>query len=427
MFAAIGATLIVPNAPLDGCRAARYNENQIKEGTDRAMNNRERLMNHMLLKNARVYQNGAFAEANILCLNGTIEKIGRDIGDIPEIPIEDGTGLYAVPGFIDVHTHGAVGVDVNEGSADGLKKIAAFFASQGVTAWNASVLTDTEAQTVQAIRAVKAVMEESGYGARLLGVHLEGPFLNPDYKGAMPEWLLRKGDRALAEQYAAEAGEALRYITVAPEVEGVAELIPFLRKHATVALGHSGASYEESRAAIEAGARAITHTFNGMALFHQHRPGLMGAALETDVYCEAICDGLHLHPGTVRMLLKCKGWDRVVAITDSIMAAGLPDGQYKLGVNDVIVENGDARLAVGSSRAGSTLTMIRALRNILAFTGAPLEKALPLLTENPARLLGIDGRTGSLAPGKDADIVLLDSALRVRATYVAGQAVYLAR
>ncbi len=150
----------------------------------------------------------------------------------------------------------------------------------------------------------------------------------------------------------------------------------------------------------------------------------MGAVLESDIYCEAICDGRHLHPATVRMLLKAKGYDRVIAVTDSIMAAGLPDGDYKLGVNDIVVEDGDAKLADTGVRAGSTLTTGQALRNLVHFTGQPVERVLPLLTENPARMLGIFGRKGSLEPGKDADLVVLDKALQVKATYVGGRAVY---
>ena len=257
-----------------------------------------------------------------------------------------------------------------------------------------------------------------------MGIHLEGPFLCSAYKGAMPEHLLRKGDPALFRQYQQAAEGAVRYITVSPEVEGVVDMIREISGHTTVAIGHSGADYETSCAAIDAGAACCTHTFNAMGLFHQHRPGIMGAVLERPVCCEAICDGRHLHPGSVRMLLACKGWDKVVAVTDSIQAAGLPDGHYKLGVNDVVVEDGDAKLASNGVRAGSTLTTGQALKNLVKFTGESVEKVLPLLTANPARLIGMDHRKGSIAPGKDADLVVLDQDLNVTATYVAGVNVY---
>ena len=162
-----------------------------------------------------------------------------------------------------------------------------------------------------------------------------------------------------------------------------------------------------------------------MKLLHQHFPAIWGAVLEDDnVYCEVICDGLHLHPGTVRLILKTKGLDRVVAITDSIMAAGLPDGNYKLGVNDVVVVNGDAKLAEGGSRAGSTLTTGRALQNLLAFTGKPVEEILPLLTENPAKLIGVDNQYGFVKEGLEANFVILDETCKVAATFVKGRKVF---
>ena len=199
-------------------------------------------------------------------------------------------------------------------------------------------------------------------------------------------------------------------------------MIPALRELGiTVAIGHSGATYEQSMAAVRSGASAATHMGNAMRLLHQHEPAIFGAALESDLYCEVICDGRHLHPGTVRILLKTKGADRLVAITDSIMAAGLPDGSYHLGVNQVVVEDGDAKLASDGTRAGSTLTQDAALRNLLSFTGRPLEEILPLLTENPARLIGVFDRKGSIAEGKDADLVLLDSENRVDAVYLRGR------
>ena len=165
----------------------------------------------------------------------------------------------------------------------------------------------------------------------------------------------------------------------------------------------------------------MTHTFNAMKLLHQHFPAIMGAALESDIYCEAICDGRHLHPGTVRLLIKTKGIERVVAITDSIMASGLPDGNYKLGVNDVVVEDGDAKLADTGVRAGSTLTQNVALKNLLTFTGRPLEEILITLTENPARLLKIDDRKGFIEDGKDADLVILNEENEIVDVFVGGK------
>lgn len=377
-------------------------------------------MNDLLIQNVRIYQDGVFTPGEILCQEGKIAKIAPDI-DAPEgTPPLDGTGRRLVPGFMDIHTHGAAGVDVNAASAQELGKIGRFFASQGVTGWLASVLTDTREQTLWCIGEVKKAMEHPE-GAPLLGVHLEGPFLASAYKGAMPEELLQTGNAALLREYLGAGEGAVRYVTVSPEVPGVVEMIEEVSGEVTVAIGHSGADYEISRRAIAAGAKAATHTGNAMRLLHQHEPAIWGAVLEDDrVFCEVICDGRHLHPGTVRLILKTKGLDRVVAITDSIMAAGLPDGRYQLGVNDVTVEGGDAKITGTDIRAGSTLTMDRALRNLVKFTGEAPETVLPLLTKNPAKLLGFD-KMGEVAAGMAGDLVLLREDLTVAQTLVGGE------
>lgn len=371
--------------------------------------------------NGQVYTDRRFQDRTIRIRGGKLYLLSADEAPGPGQVIDVG-GQRVVPGFIDVHTHGAVGVDVNGAAAGDLEKIGRFFAGNGTTAWLASVLTDTEEQTRWCISQCLAHQKVHGLCAELLGVHLEGPFLAAAYKGAMPEHLLQKGSRALAAAYQELAEGAIRYITVSPEVEGVLDMIPALKQLGIVtAIGHSGATYAQAMAAIAAGAAAGTHVGNAMRLLHQHEPAIFGAVLESDVYCEVICDGLHLHPGTVRLLLKTKGADRLVAITDSIMAAGLPDGRYHLGVNQVVVENGDAKLASDGTRAGSTLTQDRALRNLLAYTGRPMEELLPILTENPARLIGVYDRKGSIADGKDADLVVLDSQIRVTDVFLRGE------
>lgn len=380
-------------------------------------------MESLVLRNALVYRGHGFVPGDVLCEDGKIAAIGTDLS-APGARELDCEGRMLAPGFIDAHTHGADGVDVNAATAEDLGRIAAFFASQGTTAWQASVLTDTEEQTLWCLSQIAQAMKVPGAGAQLLGAHLEGPFLAPEYKGAMPEALLRKGDAALLRRYQRAFPGVVKYLTVSPEMEGVPEMIAEVADDVVVAIGHSGADYATAMRAIHSGARCITHTFNALRLFHQHEPAIMGAALESDAWCEAICDGRHLHPASVRLLLKCKGWDRVIAVTDSIMAAGLPDGQYKLGVNDVTVVGGDAKLTSTGMRAGSTLTTGQALKNLVAFTGHPVEDVLPLLTVNVARALRIEDCKGSIKPGMDADFVLLDHRLNVRATLVGGVCVY---
>lgn len=405
----------------------------------------------ILIENAEVYINHNFIKSPLILENGKIECIGDAVNEKAENTeidiIQEGRsrnhpgaidtdsydvvydldGMRLVPGFIDIHTHGAVGVDVNAATAEDLERICRFFASQGTTGWLESILTDTEAQTLWCIDEHVRWKSVEHRGSNILGIHMEGPFLSTEYKGAMPEHLLKlTPDRELVEAYQKRAGGHIRYMTVSPELDGIVDFIPELKAMGIqVAIGHSGADYETSMAAIDKGAMASTHTGNAMKLLHQHFPAIFGAVLEADdVYCEVICDGRHLHPGTVRLILKTKGLDRVAAITDSIMAAGLPDGAYKLGVNDVVVVDGDARLKSNGVRAGSTLTTIQALKNLLKFTGRSLEDLLPLLTENPARLIGVFDRKGSIGEGKDADLVVLDANNDISQVFVGGVSVF---
>ncbi len=379
-------------------------------------------MTKLLIKNAKVLINRELTDSTVLAEDGKI-KINPDLSESEVYEVIDAKGQYLLPGFIDIHTHGGLNVDVNAATPDDYLTLGQFFAKQGTTSYLASVLTDTEEKTLWCIEQIKEGMKLTDC-AQLLGAHLEGPFLSVEYKGSMPEHLLQTGNVDLFNRYYEAGQDAIKYITIAPELDGALELIKNISDKVAVALGHSAATYDIAMQAIENGARAITHTFNAMRLFHQHEPALMGAALESNVYCEAICDGLHLHPGSVRMLLKCKGFDYVAGITDSIMAAGLPDGPYKLGVNDIVVKNGDARLANADVRAGSTLRMELAFKNILQFTGASVEKVSQLLSENPAKVIRVFDQKGSIEEGKDADFVLLDTNYDVQKTIVGGRIVY---
>ena len=379
----------------------------------------------ILFAGGRVFTGGRLVPCEVLVRDGRIAAVGTDL-ERTGCQVVELEGNILSPGFLDVHTHGGAGVDINAAGQADLEKLSAFFASQGVTGFLASILTDTVEATERAIDHVCTFMDGPAPGARCLGIHLEGPFLCLKYKGAMPPELLREGDAELFLRYQERAGGRVRYMTVAPEVKGVPEMISQLRGACVLAMGHTDADYETAADAIDRGVAACTHTFNVMSLFHQHRPAVMGAVLEKPVYCEAICDGRHLHPGTVRMLLSCKGWDKVVAITDSMQAAGLPDGEYMLGINPVTVTDGDAKISGTDIRAGSTLTLAQAVKNLSRFTGEGPEKVLGLLTTNPARLIGEDHRRGDIAVGKDADFVVLSSGLDVIETWSAGKKVYAA-
>ena len=374
----------------------------------------------VLLKNANCYINGSFKMGDILAVNGKIADFQACCCDFGDTQVIDCEGQYLVPGFIDIHTHGAFGADVNAADEEGFARMADFYASKGTTAFLASVLTDSEENTLRILNTI-ALYKSRGYGgAALLGAHLEGPFLSCKKKGAMPEQYLKSGEIELFERYY-QSG-VVKYITVAPEIEGGTALIRYAARKLPVAIGHSAASYETALAAIKSGAKASTHTFNAMEGIDRCEPHILGACLESEIYNEIIADGRHVHPANIRLLYRLKGTHKLIAITDSIEATGLADGNYSLGENRVTLQGEDAFLTGTTVRAGSVLTMDKALKNLCAFLDIPLQSALPMLTENPAQLLGLN--KGFLRIGFDADLVLLDSAFNVVKTVVGGKVVY---
>ncbi len=377
----------------------------------------------MIIENANIYQDGKWLKGYIH-FDNTIKTVGCGNSNIVNEKSIDAHGMYLVPGFIDIHSHGAMNIDVNHlTSCEEVDKLSLFYASHGTTSFLSSIMSDSVTQSEKVIKILNSSIKKKTIGANLLGIHLEGPFISKEYKGAMDGDYLIDADKSLLNHYIELANNNIKYITVAPEVEGVNDLIKTFGDKIVFSLGHSGASYECSMNAINNGAKSITHTFNAMKLFHQHFPSICGAALESDVYCEAICDGFHLVPATVRLLLKTKGYDRVVAISDSMMAAGLEEGTYKLGPNTVVVKDGDAKLLDGV-RAGSTLTQDIALKNLIKFTNNSIENIIPLLTKNPAKLLNIYDSKGSIDLGKDADFILINKDLKIEKTFVGGQLIF---
>ncbi len=363
--------------------------------------------------------------------NGRIAQIsGAPAGDVPagDVPALDASGLTLLPGFIDLHIHGAAGHDTMDATPAALAAIAREVARHGVTAFVPTTITASVAETRRAVENVAAYMRDQANhpsdGARVLGVHLEGPFISPKHPGAQPAQHIRLPD--LAEFQALVDTGCVRLITLAPEQPGADELIRSARRQGIgVILGHTDATFVQCQHAVDLGASQATHTFNAMRGFHHREPGTAGATLALDGLCaQLIADNVHVHPAAVRVLARCKGVDGTLLITDAMRAAGLPDGEYDLGGQTVRVEGGECRLPDGTL-AGSVLTMERALQNFLAASGWSLAEAWPVSSRSAALSLGMDSEMGLLEAGRRADLVLLDQGLAVVATLVGGEVAYL--
>ncbi len=335
----------------------------------------------------------------------------------------DAGGKLLLPGFIDLHVHGAVGYDVMDASQDGLQAMARFYAIHGVTAFLPTTWTAPSGAILAALSAVGQSLGHVPGGATILGVHMEGPYLNPEKCGAQDPRYIRRAKSAEALEFL-DTG-LVRILTLAPEFEENLWLVEeCARRGITVSIGHTMAGYEDVLAAAARGASQVTHCYNAMTGLGQRQPGTVGAAMVTSTLCcELIADNIHVHPAAQKILLEVKGVEKVVLVTDAIRAAGLPDGEYDLDGRSVDIRDGAVRLPDGTL-AGSTLTMERALKNIQKAAGKPLVELWSLTSLNAARQIGVSASKGSLEEGKDADLLLLDDDYNVHLTVVEGELVY---
>ncbi len=337
----------------------------------------------------------------------------------------DCCGRVVLPGFIDVHIHGADGFDTMDASSAALTRIAKFVAQHGVTGFYATTMTAAHTETLAATQAAGDFVRnyDDTAGARLLGVHLEGPYISPKFPGAQKASDIRLP--ASEEFRELIASGPVRLITLAPEQPGADVIIgEACRRGIVPVIGHSNASYEECLAAVDRGATQATHTFNAMSGLHHRRPGVVGAVLSSPlIYAQLIADNIHVHPAAMNILARCKGSGRTILITDAMRATGLPDGEYDLGGQPVTVADGQCRLVDGTL-AGSVLTMEKALVNLLGASGWSLGDAWPATSRTAAESLGIAHEYGAIRPGYRADLTILNDDLAVDATIVAGQFVY---
>jgi len=380
----------------------------------------------IIIKNARIVAaTDCCDRAWLRVENGKIAAIAP--GDAPELPeanIIDANGATLLPGFIDIHAHGGGGFDVMDGEADSLAGMARFFARGGVTSFLATTWTDSSERIQRALQAVATAREMRGAGARLLGAHLEGPYLNAEKCGAQHSAYIRRADPAEALPWLDL--NVIRLLSLAPEFPQNHWLITeAVSRGLGVSVAHSNASFDQIRSARDLGLSHATHAFNAMSPLHHREPGVVGAVLSLDdINCELICDLEHVHPAAIEILWRCKGVDRLILITDSVKIAGLPDGIYQFSHQEVEKKDGSVRICADGTLAGTTLTMNAALRNLMSVTKLPVEALWRTASLNPARAISSDDRKGSIALGKDADLVLVDDKLNVRMTIVEGKIEY---
>ena len=355
-----------------------------------------------------------------------VDTFSRSDKEIPAKTqgVDFGDALLA-PGFFDIHIHGGAGLDVMRASPSDLPRLGKFLATHGVTAYFpttvAAPLDSTCAALDRLADAIEATVSDGPVQARPLGIHLEGPFLSHKRRGVHPPENLVEPTVAIFDRLWQAARGHVRVLTIAPEIPGAMEVIAeAARRNVCVSIGHSDADMRTAQAAIKAGARHATHTFNAMRPLDHREPGIVGEVLSNDdLTADMIVDGIHVDPAVVELFLKAKGTDRAVLITDAMSATGMPEGRYQLGPIEVDVKDGKA--TSGGSLAGSVLTMDRAVRNVTKFSNWSLHDAVRAATLNPARAVGLAAHYGVLAPGASADFLVMNSTGEVLKTIVRGR------
>lgn len=374
----------------------------------------------MILANANVMcDDFTLRVSDIEITDGIITKVGTNLPGCSRLDLH---GKFILPGFIDTHIHGAYGIRISDPAPD-VDLITTFEATQGVTALAITTATSEFSDILRQIHTAKEAATHHA-GAKIVGIHAEGPFISPKYKGAMTADYILPPNIDKLESMIEAAGGLLKIITIAPEQPCAIDLISYaVSRGLTVSIGHSNATYEDTLAAINAGASALTHTFNAMRPLNHREPGILGAALSVpSITCEVICDYVHLHPSIVLMIYTLKGKDHMRIISDSGHAAGMNVSEFMVDGQMRYVKDGVVRLADGTI-AGSAKTMLDGVRNLFN-SGVPLEDISQMASLNPAKSLGIDHITGSITIGKSADLVVLDQSLNVINTYVNGECVY---
>ena len=380
-------------------------------------------MTKYIIANGRIYtENETIEQGYILIENGKIIQIaeGEYQGDLTTIDVK---GQHVLPGFIDIHMHGGYGEDAMDASFEGLKHLSESLLSEGTTSFLATTMTQSDENIIKALKNIVDYQEQqdSLNAASIVGIHLEGPFISEYKVGAQNPAYVQRPSVEKVQQFQEIANNQIKVMTFAPEVEGADETLSTLHDQINFSIGHTVATFDEVNEAVAQGAKHVTHLYNAGTPFEHRNPGLSGAAwLNDELSTESIVDGIHSHPASVKIAYKQKGNKRFFLITDAMRAKGMPDGEYDLGGQNVVVKGSEARLASGAL-AGSILKMNEGLKNLIAYTGASLDDLWRVTSLNQAIALKIKDDKGSIAIGKDADIVVVDDDIQVLTTIKSGK------
>ncbi len=383
----------------------------------------------MLIKNVQIYTEDKTFKPGALCIrDGVITGVYPEGEEGKAIETEgtsgeevlDGAGAYLIPGLIDMHMHGCRGCDFSDGTFASLQTITEYESSRGITAISPASMTlpvDRMKKNLKNAADFRAAQEQNpSTAADLVGINMEGPFVNSVRRGAQEKAYIRPCDIDLAREFLSDGGGLVKVLGVAPECnDNALEFIRSLKGEVILSLSHTNADYDTAMAAIKAGVTHVTHLHNVMPPFLHREPGVVGAVVDSpQVNAELICDGVHNHPSMIRATFKMLGADRIILISDSMQATGLGDGQYAIGDQPVTVKDGRATLTSTGNLAGSAADLMTDMVRLVKDMGIPLTTAVSCATINPARELGIDKDYGSIAPGKKGDVVLLDENLKIR-------------
>ncbi len=373
----------------------------------------------MILKNGFVFTGeGTFRTADVEIAGDRIVRVAP-AGTLHGDEEMDVHGKYVTPGFIDIHIHGAKGSDFCDNGPQDIETIAAYLGSEGVTSFCGTTMAFSEEILTNVLGGAKPYVGKDGYGAVLRGVNMEGPFFSKAKKGAQAEEYIVDPNYAMFERLFTVSGGNIRLVDIAPELPGSLDFIAKASEKCTVSIAHTTADYEQAKAACLAGASHVTHLFNAMPPFNHRDPGVVGAASDYAAHVEIISDGIHLHPAVVRSVFEWFGDDRVCLISDSMCACGMPNGDYALGGQKVLMADGKATLADGTI-AGSATCLALCVRRAVSF-GVPIESVLKAATMNPAKAVHVYDEVGSIEVGKRADILVLDIGLNPEHIFIGGK------